>query len=315
MNPPEPACATALADTPFSGLSAFVLTPMDEQGMDEAAFARLVKPLVAAQVDSLGVLGSTGCAPYLTRAERAQVARQAVQLAGPVPVIVGIGALRTRDVLALAEDAQRAGAAGLLLPPVSYQKLSEAEVFGLYQAVTRELSVPLCVYDNPVTTHFEFSDELYARVAQLPWVRSIKIPGVPLQAGAAQQRVQHLRTLLPPHVGLGVSVDACAAAGLTAGCDAWYSVLAGVFPQPALALTRQAQAGQAELALASSERLQPLWALYARYGGSLRLMATAAELLGGVRAPCLPQPLKTLEGAQRQELAEVLQALGLLPPR
>lgn len=32
--------------------------------------------------------------------------------------------------------------------PMSYQKLSEDEVFSLYKTVTRSLSVPLCVYDK-----------------------------------------------------------------------------------------------------------------------------------------------------------------------
>lgn len=312
MSTASPCPNPATVGTPFAGLSAFVLTPMDERGIDLPAFERLVQRLVAARVDSLGVLGSTGCAPYLTRAERAQVVRSALEVADNVPVIVGIGALRTREVLELAEDAQRAGAAGLLLPPVSYQKLSDDEVFALYQTVSRTLSVPLCVYDNPVTTHFAFSDALYVRVAELPQVRSIKIPGVPMQPGAAQQRVQQLRALLPEYVGLGLSVDACAAAGMTAGCDAWYSVLAGIFPHLAQELMRQVQSGQADAALALWEHLQPLWALYSRHGGSLRVMASAAQWLGWVSSPCLPQPLQALSGAAQDELATVLGELGLL---
>lgn len=44
----------------FAGLSAFPLTPMDERGIDEAAFVRLVARLAEAGVDSIGALGSTG---------------------------------------------------------------------------------------------------------------------------------------------------------------------------------------------------------------------------------------------------------------
>src|SRR5690606_2445734 len=104
------------------------------------------------------------------------------------------------------------------------------EVFGLYAAVTRHLTVPLCVYDNPGTTHFEFTDELHGRIAQLPNVRSIKIPGVPADSTVAKARVDHLRGMIPSHVTIGVSGDASAATGLNAGCDAWYSVLGGLFP-------------------------------------------------------------------------------------
>src|SRR5699024_4355041 len=126
--------------------------------------------------DSVAALGSTGAYPYLTRQQRARVARLAVQRAEDVPVIIGIGALSTRHVLELAEDAQRAGASAVLLAPMSYHALTPDEVFVLYEEVTANLSVPLVVYDNPGTTHFAFTDELYVRVAELPHVASIKIP-------------------------------------------------------------------------------------------------------------------------------------------
>lgn len=85
----------------LTGLSAFPLTPMNETAIDEAAFVRLIERLVAAGVDSIGALGSTGNYAYLSLEERARVARLAVAHAGNVPVIVGISALRTRDVLTL----------------------------------------------------------------------------------------------------------------------------------------------------------------------------------------------------------------------
>lgn len=295
----------------FSGLSAFPLTPMNEKGLDEGAFVRLIERLVAANVDSIGVLGSTGNYAYLTMAERARVLRLAVEHAGNVPVIAGIGALRTHDVLTLAEDAKSAGANGVLLPPMSYQKLSADEVFGLYETVAQALSLPLCVYDNPGTTRFVFSDELHGKIAQLPNVASIKIPGVPGDAAEARSRVDRLRAQIPSHVTVGVSGDGFAANGLNAGCDAWYSVIGGVFPATALAITRAAQAGKAQEATRLSERLQPLWQLFSEYGGSLRVVAAAAELRGLVERPCLPLPLKALDGEGRHRLAELIDELEL----
>ncbi|WP_323018588.1 dihydrodipicolinate synthase family protein [Castellaniella sp.] len=294
----------------FSGLSAFPLTPMTETGIDEAAFTRLIERLAQAGVGSIGALGSTGSYAYLSRAERLRVAQLAVQHADGVPVIVGIGALRARDVLDLAQDAQTAGAHGVLLAPMSYQRLNDDEVFGLYEAVTRSLSVPLCIYDNPGTTHFEFSDALHGRIAQLPKVASIKIPGVPADPVAAQARVMRLRALIPDHVTIGVSGDGFAALGLNAGCDAWYSVIGGLFPQLALGIFHAARAGKPQEATRLSDRLAPLWALFAQYG-SLRVTATAAEICGLVGAPSLPLPLKSLEGAARQQIKAILDQLHL----
>ncbi|MFE1028633.1 dihydrodipicolinate synthase family protein [Streptomyces sp. NPDC058818] len=296
----------------FTGLSAFPLTPIPGNGsIDEKAYGRLVRRLAVAGVDSIGALGSTGSYAYLTRKERARVARLAVEHADTVPVIVGVGALRTRHVLEAAEDAQNAGAAGVLLAPVSYQPLTDDDVFGLFEEVTAHLSVPLVIYDNPGTTRFTFTDELYARLACLPNVASIKIPGVPADPEAARARIERLRELLPATVTIGVSGDADAARGLNAGCDAWYSVIGGTFPEPALALTRAAQAGQPEQAQQESRRLKPLWDLFTQHGGSLRVVAAAAAHLGLTAPRNLPLPLRGLDAKGRAQVAVVIEELQL----
>jgi 4-hydroxy-tetrahydrodipicolinate synthase len=266
----------------FTGLSAFPLTPLDATGaVDEPAFTRLVARLAAARVDSIGALGSTGSYAYLSREERARVARLAVDAAEGVPVMVGIGAVRTEQVVAHAHDAQAAGAAAVMLAPVSYQALTEPEVLGLYADVTAELSVPLCVYDNPGTTHFAFSDDLHAQVAALPNVRAIKLPGE-----GAGQRIDGLRPRVRESVALGVSGDHFAAGALAAGADVWFSVVGGLFPEAALAIVREGEP--------ASARLEPLWALFRRYG-SVRVVATAAALLGLAGERNLPRPLQLLD--------------------
>jgi 4-hydroxy-tetrahydrodipicolinate synthase len=296
----------------FTGLSAFPLTPLPDDVLDERAYARLIRRLAESGVDSITALGSTGSYAYLSREERARAARIAVDNAGDVPVFVGIGALRTSQVHALADDAQEAGATAVLLAPLTYQALTEDDVFGLYEDVTRRLSVPLIVYDNPGTTHFTFSDDLYGRIAELPRVASIKIPGVPTDASAAADRVAEIRTRIPAHVTIGVSGDAHAAVGLTAGCDAWYSVLGGTLPAPALTITRAAATGQSAVALAESARLAPLWTLFGRFG-SLRVMAAIAEHYGLAAHRSLPLPLRGLDDAARTETIAVVESLGLQP--
>jgi 4-hydroxy-tetrahydrodipicolinate synthase len=226
----------------FAGLSAFPLTPMDECGIDEAAFVGLVARLAQAGVDSIGALGSTGNYAYLRREERSRVARLAVEAADGTPVMVGVGAVRTRHVLELVEDAQAAGAAALLLAPVSYQPLRTDEVFDLYAEVDRHVSVPLCVYDNPDTTGFAFNDELYRDVARLANVQAIKTPAPPNAEAAT--RIAQLRELIGADAVVGVSGDSLAAASLLAGAPTWFSVIGGLLPDAALTITRAARNGR-----------------------------------------------------------------------
>jgi 4-hydroxy-tetrahydrodipicolinate synthase len=295
----------------FTGLSAFPLTPLANDAVDEASFIRLVQRLAAAKVDSITALGSTGSYAYLDSQERRRVARLAVEHAGGTPVFVGIGALRTSQILANAEQAEQAGASGLLLAPMTYQPLTEDDVFELFRTVTANSSLPVIVYDNPGPTRFTFTTELYGRVAELPRIASIKIPGVPEDPEQARARVREIRAVVPAHVTIGVSGDAKAAAGLAAGCDAWYSVIAGTLPAPALRITRAALEGRVPDALAESERLAPLWQLFAEYGGSLRVVAAIAEHLGLAPRSSLPLPIQGLDGQQRARVAAIVHELGL----
>ncbi|WP_348525518.1 dihydrodipicolinate synthase family protein [Litorihabitans aurantiacus] len=284
------------------------LTPLRDDALDERAFIGLIDRLRVAGVDSITALGSTGSYMYLDRAERRRVTQLAVEHAGPVPVMVGIGALRTSVALRYADDAQAAGARALLLAPVTYQALTDAEVYALFETIASAVSVPVVVYDNPGTTHVTFSDDLYASIGGLTNITSIKIPPLPSHGEEAADRVRTIRGVIPGSVTIGISGDASAATGLLAGCDAWYSVIGGTFPAAALSLARAALSGDADDARAQSTRLQPLWDAFARYG-SYRVITAAAEHLGLVGPDSLPHPVSGLPAPARAHVAQVVDRL------
>ena len=94
----------------LKGLSAFPITPSNRDGqVDAGALRALLEPLIAAKVDSIGLLGSTGSYPYFNRDERRRAVQVAAALAdGKTPLLVGVGALRTDDAVKLAQDARDA---------------------------------------------------------------------------------------------------------------------------------------------------------------------------------------------------------------
>lgn len=274
----------------FHGLSAFPITPADAAGhVDTDALARLVGRIEAAGAGSIGLLGSTGAYAFLTRDERRRAVEAAIaSVGGKIPVIVGVGALRTDEASALARDAKAAGADGLLLAPVSYTPLFEDEVDDHFAAVAEAGQLPLCIYNNPGTTKFTFSTALIARLAQRPNIRAIKMP-LPAQGDFAAE-IAALRAVTPADFSIGYSGDWGAAAALLAGADAWYSVIGGLLPEQALALTRAAQAGNRAETERLDQAFQPLWALF-REHGSFRVMYAIAAILGlGDYAP--PRPVR-----------------------
>ncbi|MBJ9836916.1 dihydrodipicolinate synthase family protein [Citrobacter freundii] len=295
----------------FTGLSAFPLTPLADGEIAEASFVSLIENLAGAGVNSIGALGSTGSYAYLTREQRLRATRLAVNAAAEIPVMTSIGHVSTDEVMRLAEDAQNAGVSGVLLAPVSYQRLTSDEVFRLYDRVSTELSVPLCIYDNAATTGFEFTDELLVALSYLKNIGSIKIGDLPADCNAALGRVGSLKSRVSEGVTIGISGDAQSAFGMIAGCDVWYSVLGGLFPHYSLSLAQAALSKDESETHQLNTALEPLWVFYRRHG-SLRVIATVAELLGTVPVPCLPFPLQTLIGKERSALEKTLVRLDFL---
>ncbi|RYF24077.1 MAG: dihydrodipicolinate synthase family protein [Oxalobacteraceae bacterium] len=293
----------------FAGLIAFPPTPADTEGrVDVAGLATLVDRLATAKVDAVGVLGSTGSYAYLDLIQRSRAVAAAIEAAaGRVPIIVGVGALRTSWACQLAVEAERQGADGILMAPISYIPLTEDEVAWHYRTVARATALPMCVYNNPGTTHFTFSDQLIADLASVPTITAIKMP--PAANRAYQGEMLRLRGQTPPDFQVGYSGDWEAADALLAGASAWYSVVAGVLPEPALRLTRAAQVGDAPTARMIDRAFAPLWALFQKYGSIRVLHAIADQLSLPVAAP--PLPVRPAQDVMDQ-ISEALQYVNTL---
>lgn len=295
----------------FRGLSAFPITPADANGtVDTEALSRLLARLDVDGIDSVGLLGSTGTYMYLDQTQRRRaVAAARETLGGRIPVMAGVGALRTDDACALARDAEAGGADGLLLAPVSYTPLFPDEVFHHFTAVADATGLPVCIYNNPISTHFSFDDDLIARLAEVPNITALKTSSIPLADVAP--KLARLRPRVPESFSLGFSGDRFCAQALLAGGDAWYCVMAGTLPLQTLALMRAVRSGDA----AEVERLallfQPLFELFDGFGG-LRVMYAVAGILGLGEFE-LPRPIMPIPRSEwhRVEAAvERLSALG-----
>lgn len=294
---------------PFHGMIGFPITPADMHGRaDTTAIARLVQRQISADADAIGILGSTGSYPYLSREERRRALDAALDAAnGRVPIIAGVGALRTSDAVAFAQDAKAAGCTAGLLSAMSYLPLSQAEVYEHFSTVARMGELPICIYDNPGTTHFQFADDLLQQLAQVVNIAAIKNP-----TSSPEKTVSHLeaqRLLLPTDFPIGYSGDWCCADAMIAGADAWYSVLGGTLPVPCVAIVRAAQAGNGDEARRLNDTLQPVWDLFQKYT-SYRTMYEMARQLDLCEAEP-PRPILPVCGAGKADIASVLEKLPI----
>ncbi|RZJ02701.1 MAG: dihydrodipicolinate synthase family protein [Brevundimonas sp.] len=294
----------------FSGLSAFPITPMTPEGQVIVSdLAGLVRRIEAGGADSVGLLGSTGTYMFLGREERRRAVVAAVGSVDSIPVIVGVGAMRTDEACDLARDAAESGAAGLLLAPVSYTPLTEEEVRRHFEAVASATDLPLCIYSNPTTTKFTFSPALVARLAEIPNVAAIKLP---LPAGDLAADLAAFRSAAPG-LSIGYSGDWGCKEALLAGADCWFSVAGGLFPEAISALARAAMAGDRIAADKLDAEFAGLWALFRAHGG-LRIVHEAARLMGLTEAS-LPLPLLGIDADLRLKLIAALSRQGVHLPR
>lgn len=294
----------------FRGLSAFPITPADQNGrVNVDDLAVLLRRLDDAGVASVGLLGSTGSYMYLSRSERRRAVEAAVDCLGRrTPVIASVGALRTDEAEALARDAQAAGAAGLLLAPVSYTPLRDEEVFQHFATVAAAADLPLCIYNNPGTTHFSFSMELLKRLAGIPNIVAVKNPALPAQEIRANHEA--LRSALPADFAIGYAGDWNVPGAVLAGGVCWYSVVAGLLPEPALKLMRAAQSGDTAETQRIDSHFEPLWILF-RELSSYRVIYAAANILGLSRENP-PRPMLPLSSADHQRVSAALDVLTQL---
>ena len=285
----------------FKGLSAFPVTPADENGrVDCDHLGKLVENLCREGIASVGVLGSTGGYVYLSCEERARALQAAVEAAGKTPVLAGIGALRTSDVITNIRNAEKAGAKGLLLAPVSYLPLTEADVDGLVDDVANATDLPVCFYNNPGTTKFNLSESQLIDLSNKGTIAAVKNPPAP--DGDFKGQLVRLRSSVPDNFCLGYSGDSSISGALHAGADAWYSVLAGTLPDIALRMWNARDSAK-DLAVIN-DQLGPLWDLFNTHG-SIRIIYEIVSMvgLGDVQ---LPRPLLPMTPQVKAEIEAAL---------
>ncbi|WP_335935984.1 4-hydroxy-tetrahydrodipicolinate synthase [Streptomyces sp. PTD5-9] len=170
--PPNPAARPA----PFGRALCAMITPFTASGtLDPEAAGRHAASLVAAGCDGLVLSGTTGESPTTTDAEKAALVRAVRAAVGDaVPVVAGVGGPDTRHTVALARQAEEAGADGLLVVTPYYSKPPQAAVEAHFRRVADATGLPVMLYDIPGRTGTRVEPETMLRLAEHPRVVAVK---------------------------------------------------------------------------------------------------------------------------------------------
>ncbi|WP_187262046.1 dihydrodipicolinate synthase family protein [Pontibacter beigongshangensis] len=149
---------TGTLPTPLKGIIPPLVTPLlDNDTLDVEGLERLIEHILAGGAHGLFVLGTTGEAPNLSYNLRHElVQRTCKQVAGRVPVLVGITDTAVSESLRLAQTAAEAGAAAVVSAPPYYYTPSQAELVTYYNYVADRVTLPLFLYNMPSHTKVSF---------------------------------------------------------------------------------------------------------------------------------------------------------------
>ena len=138
----------------FNGVWPALVTPFTaEDTVNVPVLRELVEYLIDKRVDGFYVCGTTGEGIYMSVEERKLIAEIVLkQLRGRVPAIVHVGCVSVRDAVALAQHAQRVGAAGVssILPPFYSNPQSLHNYFATIAAAVPNLPLLTYIFGGPM---------------------------------------------------------------------------------------------------------------------------------------------------------------------
>lgn len=151
-------------------------TPFKENGdLDLDSFAQLIEWYLERGMHGLFVNGTTGEWFSQSHSERKMVVEAVLQqVAGRIPVVVGVTTFTAKESAVLGAHAMSHGAAGICSSAPAYAKTLPEETVAYFKNLSEAVRAPLMIYNWPHGTGIEIEGELAQRLADLEYVVAIK---------------------------------------------------------------------------------------------------------------------------------------------
>ena len=222
----------------LSGTITAMITPFDTKGeVDYGKLKAIVEEQVAAGVEGICAVGTTGESPTLSHEEHHKVIEKTIEFAnGKVAIVAGTGANSTSEAISLTKAVIDAGGADASLQVTPYYNKPNAE--GLYRhfMTVADLGLPVILYNVPGRAGREIPLDVVARLASHPNIVAIK------EAAGSVDRVSAIKNMLPDFTVLSGD-DSLAVPMISVGAEGVISVASNVIPKEMGDMVRFAMAG------------------------------------------------------------------------
>lgn len=222
----------------LSGTITAMITPFDTKGeVDYGKLKAIVEEQVAAGVEGICAVGTTGESPTLSHEEHHKVIEKTIEFAnGNVTIVAGTGANSTSEAISLTKAVIDAGGADASLQVTPYYNKPNAE--GLYRhfMTVADLGLPVILYNVPGRAGREIPLDVVARLASHSNIVAIK------EAAGSVDRVSAIKNMLPDFTVLSGD-DSLAVPMISVGAEGVISVASNVIPKEMGDMVRFAMAG------------------------------------------------------------------------
>ena len=232
----------------IQGLYTALVTPFRNGAVDYDKLTRLVEMQIAAGVDGISPVGTTGESPTLSFEEHERVIATVVQLVnGRCKVLAGSGANSTAEALHLTRHAKSDGADFSLQVAPYYNKPTQEGLYRHFATIADSCDIPIVIYNVPGRSGVAVSAETIARLSKNCNVAGVK------EASGSVDRVSEILDLCDIPVLSGD--DALTVPMMSVGAVGVVSVASNVIPKEMKQLVDLCAAGDFGLASAMHRKL------------------------------------------------------------
>lgn len=145
----------------FTGAGVALITPMNADGsVNYEKMREIIEFQIKNQTDAIIICGTTGEASTLSHEEHIECIRFCCEVAGKrIPVIAGTGSNCTATAVYLSQEAEKAGADGLLLVTPYYNKCTQNGLKSHFTQVADSVNIPILLYNIPGRTGVKIAPE------------------------------------------------------------------------------------------------------------------------------------------------------------
>ena len=291
----------------FSGVHWMLATPFwEDEELDLTSIGNLMDKAYQSGCEGVVALGVTGESARLTEEERRSVAREVIANAQGMPVTLGTTAAGTSATVAYSVEAQKLGAAAVMVSAPPMGKPNPDSLFAHYRRIADAVDLPIVVQDYPQTSGVHMAPAFIARLfEEIPSVHYLKLEDPPTPT-----KITAIRSLVGDDLaifgGLGGMYLLDELARGSAGAMTGFA-----YPEVLVAICRHMAEGDKKQAEEVFYRHLPLLLFEFQEGIGVGIRKYALQQRGLISCPRVRHPGPQITDETRREFHELVETVGL----